>query len=207
MTAADKPRFVQCFTALAVALRLHDAEIDEFQQGVYFNVLADLPIDAIEASVPVLQRSAGSFFPTTAEWYRVADDMAAEQLIAAGDGAVPALPPAGDDELYRTRRARDRMVEAFRAWGWTKPADRFAQLRIRVPRPHWCATCQDAGWKTKTCPDDGVCGRPDCDEPEAGSHTYAKRCGCASQNPVIAARCAEANRRQTQRTKTRMARG
>lgn len=67
MTVNDKGRFMQAFNKLAVAVRLPADQADAAMQRVYWEGLADLPLDAVEDSAREIGLSA-QWFPKLAEW-------------------------------------------------------------------------------------------------------------------------------------------
>lgn len=83
MTLTDKPRFVQSFNRLAVALRLPSGEVDSAMQRVYYEALEDLPIDAIEDAARNFAREA-TWFPKTSEWRSVAERARNARALTAG---------------------------------------------------------------------------------------------------------------------------
>lgn len=93
MTADDRPAFLQAFNRLAVALRLPIAEVDGAMQQTYFDALRDLPIEAVDAAVLILSRTAGYGFPRTPEWHQVAEQQRVEQTLRA-------LPPGRDEPWH-----------------------------------------------------------------------------------------------------------
>ena len=72
MTALDKPRFLQAFNRLAVAVRLPADHTDGAMHRVYFEGLSDFGIEAIEAAAHELERQA-KWFPKVSEWRDVAE--------------------------------------------------------------------------------------------------------------------------------------
>ena len=92
--ALDQPtsdtEFVAVFNRLAVALQVQPDERG-ITQGVYFEVLRDLPLAALEASVEALMCERGrKYFPSTPEWREAAEHAHGAQLRAA-------LRPARDE--------------------------------------------------------------------------------------------------------------
>lgn len=70
-----KAEFLVTFNRLCVALR-EPADDSGVTVGIYFDALADCPIEAIQAGATALMRETGrKWFPTTAEW-RTAIDQA-----------------------------------------------------------------------------------------------------------------------------------
>lgn len=65
--ATDK-EFVGIYNRLCVALR-EPQDDTGITQGVYFDALRDVPLEALKAGAEALEREPGRrFFPTTAEW-------------------------------------------------------------------------------------------------------------------------------------------
>ena len=72
--------FLRVFNRLCVALR-EPQDDSGATQGVYFDALKDLPLDALEAGARALMTEPGRrFFPTTAEWRTAAEKAHAVQL-------------------------------------------------------------------------------------------------------------------------------
>lgn len=90
MSDDELPAFLQAFNRLAVALRLPAPEIDAAQKQIYFEALRDLPLEAVEAAVLPLSRTAGFGFPRTSEWHQVAEQQRVEQTLRA-------LPPGREE--------------------------------------------------------------------------------------------------------------
>ena len=67
MTIHDKQRFKQAFSRLAVAVRLPADQADAAMQRVYWDALADLPLEAVEDAARELALEA-QWFPKVAEW-------------------------------------------------------------------------------------------------------------------------------------------
>lgn len=81
-TGADAAEFLQIFSRLCVALR-EPQDDSGITQGVYWQALSDLSLDALAASAIALARDTSRrFFPTTAEW-RAAAGAAYEQKLRA----------------------------------------------------------------------------------------------------------------------------
>ncbi len=92
MTSTDQAVFSQCFNVLSVSLpgkKTDDGDELAANLQVYFQALEDLPLDAVRASVQVIQRQGSGFFPSTQEWHSVAErltrDRAVEARLLAGD--------------------------------------------------------------------------------------------------------------------------
>lgn len=75
MTATDKPRFVQAFARLALALRENDP--DGTTMRVYFEGLQSFEIEIVCAAAERLLR--GSWFPKLGEWGRAANAVERER--------------------------------------------------------------------------------------------------------------------------------
>ena len=211
MTDGDRFQFAQSFTRLAVALRLPATKAPDAlktQMRVYFEALRDLPFPAIEESVTVLQRQGSGFFPSTQEWYRVADDLAYARLLDA-DARRPALPaPArSDDAFTRAKAARQTFLADMRAKGttangmdWGQVADAF-ERKIpscdpdRNPYASWCADCDDTGWLSHDCRDGNRCDQHADVDAAWGEHEHVSRCGCRAMNPTIQRRLSLARRK------------
>ena len=77
MTDAE---FLQVFNRLCVALRETQDETG-ITQGVYFDALRDLSLEALQAGADGLAKQGGrKFFPTTAEWRQEAERAAVAAL-------------------------------------------------------------------------------------------------------------------------------
>ena len=106
MTPEELPTFIQAFNRLAVSLpsrREEDAD-PEVQKGrytTYFTALSDLPLAAVVNSLIELQRRGSGFFPSTQEWYRVADDLAYARLLDAQARQDRRALPSGRDPSAR----------------------------------------------------------------------------------------------------------
>ena len=127
MTDGDRFQFAESFSRLAVALRLPATKAPDAlktQMRVYFEALRDLPFPAVEESVTVLQRQGSGFFPSTQEWYRVADDLAYRTLLDAEHHARPDASWCADcdDTGWLSHACRDgdrcdQHADVDTAWG------------------------------------------------------------------------------------------
>jgi len=71
--------FGKVFGALAIQLR---AESDPTAAAAYFDVLSELPLEAVRvAAVAFARESERRWFPTTAEWHQEAANAAREALL------------------------------------------------------------------------------------------------------------------------------
>jgi hypothetical protein len=93
VTVQEKPRFAQCFNRLAVALRLPADDGDAAMQRIYWDALADFPIDAVEDAAHEFARSA-TWFPKTSEWRSQAE-------LARNTRALVASRPDADRDPWR----------------------------------------------------------------------------------------------------------
>ena len=205
MTAdTDMLPFIQAFNRLAISLpsrREEDADpqVQEGRYTTYFAALSDLPLAAVVDSLVALQRHGSGFFPSTQEWYRVADDLAYARLLdvqARQDRR--ALPSGRDPSAFeKAKVARQTFLAELRAKGTTNGVDwvTFAEafekaIPCRDPERRagggaWCDTCQDSGWEPRACEDGQRCaGHGDVDR-AWGDHDYVVRCGCVAMNPTI----------------------
>ena len=211
MTPEELPTFIQAFNRLAVSLpsrREEDAD-PEVQRGrytTYFTALSDLPLTAVVNSLIELQRRGSGFFPSTQEWYRVADDLAYRTLLDEHH-ARPALPPArSDDAFARAKAARQTFLADMRAQGttangvdWGRVADAFERaIPCRDPDRNlyasWCADCDDTGWLSHACRDGDRCDQHADVDAAWGEHEHVSRCGCRAMNPNIQQRIKLARR-------------
>ena len=213
MTPEELPTFIQAFNRLAVSLpsrREEDAD-PEVQRGrytTYFTALSDLPLTAVVNSLIELQRRGSGFFPSTQEWYRVADDLAYRTLLDA-DARRPALPPPArsDDAFARAKAARQTFLADMRAKGttangvdWGRVADAFERaIPCRDPDRNlyasWCADCDDTGWLSHACRDGDRCDQHADVDAAWGEHEHVSRCGCRAMNPKIQQRIKLARRK------------
>ena len=204
MTPEELPPFIQAFNRLAVSLpsrREEDAD-PEVQKGrytTYFTALSDLPLAAVVNSLIELQRRGSGFFPSTQEWYRVADDLAYARLLdAQARQDRRALPSGRDPSAFeKAKAARQTFLAELRAKGttngldWVTFAEAFEQaMPCRDPERRagggaWCDTCQDTGWEPGMCADGQRCAAHVAVDPAWGTHTYVRRCGCVAMNPTI----------------------
>jgi len=171
VTEQDKPRFLQCLNRLAVAFRVRET-VDPVLTQVYFDTLADWPIQAVEDAGAELQRSGGSFFPTTAAWYeeaaRIAKEDAArarrlenERATLAWVAAQRALPPDPDEAaklaaLREETIQRMAEVQAKLIMNGVKPA-RFRSVHDntkQAPKP-----CPECGATSREFVHRGDCSR------------------------------------------------
>ena len=200
MTPEELPTFIQAFNRLAVSLpsrREEDAD-PEVQAGrytTYFTALSDLPLAAVQQAVVEIQRHGSGFFPSTQEWYRVADDLAYRTLV---DEQQRALPVSTDTSAFtRAKAARARFLAELRAKGttangmdWGQVADAFERKMPccdpdRHPDASWCADCDDTGWLSHDCRDGDRCAQPVDVDVAWGEHEHVSRCGCRAMNPTI----------------------
>ena len=213
MTPEELPTFIQAFNRLAVSLpsrREEDAD-PEVQRGrytTYFTALSDLPLTAVVNSLIGLQRRGSGFFPSTQEWYRVADDLAYRTLVDA-DARRPALPPPArsDNAFARAKAARQTFLADMRAKGttadgmdWGRVADAFERAipcrdPDRNPYASWCADCDDTGWLSHDCRDGDRCAQHADVDAAWGEHEHVSRCGCRAMNPKIQQRIKLARRK------------
>jgi hypothetical protein len=149
-------------------------EPDAAEAAVYLTATADVPVAALEAACRALALEPRGLYETAMPDVGTLRTRAlawqAEQTAAAARAALPALPVSDDDP---------------RLWVY-------------------CQTCRDElnGWRIDWCPGAGdqavhptdrparaegataQCGKP---EPH-GPHTWASRCACWHDNPVVARR-------------------
>ncbi len=180
MTQADLHPFMT-FNRLAVCLpirrdELQDDGVLEVKYEEYFNTLRDLPLAAVQQAVIEIQRRGSGFFPSTQEWYRVADDLAYRTLLDEEHHARPALPPPArsDDAFARAIPCRDP---------------------DRNPYASWCADCDDTGWLSHDCRDGDRCDQHADVDAAWGEHEHVSRCGCRAMNPKIQQRIKLARRK------------
>ena len=213
MTPEELPTFIQAFNRLAVSLpsrREEDAD-PEVQAGrytTYFTALSDLPLAAVVNSLIELQRRGSGFFPSTQEWYRVADDLAYRTLLDA-DARRPALPaPARSDDAFAcAKAARQTFLAEMRVKGttangieWGQVVDSFERAipcrdPDRNPYASWCADCDDTGWLSHACRDGDRCAQHADVDAAWGEHEHVSRCGCRAMNPTIHRRLSLARRK------------
>ena len=213
MTQVDLHPFIQTFNRLAVCLpirrdELQDDGVLEVKYEEYFNTLRDLPLAAVQQAVIEIQRRGSGFFPSTQEWYRVADDLAYRTLLDA-DARRPALPaPArSDDAFARANAARQTFLAEMRVKGttangieWGQVADAFERaIPCRDPDRNlyasWCADCDDTGWLSHACRDGDRCDQHADVDAAWGEHEHVSRCGCRAMNPTIQRRLSLARRK------------
>ena len=208
MTPADLHPFIQTLNRLAVCLpirrdELQDDGVLEVKYEEYFNTLRDLPLVAVQQAVGELQRRGSGFFPSTQEWYRVADDRAYQTLL---DEQQRALPASTDTSTFaRAKAARARFLAELRAKGttangmdWGRVADAFERaLPCRDPdrTASWCADCNDRGWLSHACRDGDRCDQHADVDAAWGEHEHVSRCGCRAMNPTIQRRLSLARRK------------
>lgn len=172
--ATTKAEFLQVFNRLCVALR-EPQDDSGITQGVYFDALGDLTIDALRAGAELLMGERGrKFFPTTAEWRT-----AASQSLVEARRRI-ALPP-GRSEPWKHE------CEVCEDTGWVQGlecdggADQWPEdgPDIQVGKPK---KGQPHGYKKldrqTTTPRPAVCGRTKPHQP----HSYTQVCPCRATN-------------------------
>lgn len=82
MTPNDKSRFLQAINRLAVALREKDLDLPQMQ--VYFEALADLPVELVTEAGRRLEQTA-QWFPKPSEWREAVALLLRERLEAQRD--------------------------------------------------------------------------------------------------------------------------
>lgn len=90
MTVNDKARFMQAFNRLAVAVRLPADQTDAAMQRVYWDGLADIPLEAVEDAARDLALDA-QWFPKLSEWRTLAEKAKHGRMLKA------ALPSPRDE--------------------------------------------------------------------------------------------------------------
>jgi hypothetical protein len=150
-------------------------EPDAAEAAVYLTATADLPVAALEAACRALALEPRGLYepamPDVGTLRARALAWQAEQTAAAARAALPPLPTADEDDP--------------RLWVY-------------------CQTCRDEpnGWRVDWCPGAGDMAvrsdeRPDraegltacCGKRDPhGPHTWASRCACWRDNPVVARR-------------------
>ena len=209
MTQAEFHPFIQTFNRLAVCLpirrdELQDDRVLEVKYEEYFDTLRDLPLAAVQQAVVEIQRRGSGFFPSTQEWYRVADDLAYRALL---DEQQRALPASTDTSAFaKAKAARARFLAELRAQGtpangvdWGRVADAFERAipcrdPDRNPYASWCADCDDTGWLSHVCRDGDRCDQHADVDAAWGEHERVSRCGCRAMNPKIQQRIKLARR-------------
>jgi hypothetical protein len=85
MNTDDRPQFAQAFNRLAVACRLSSTDTDPAAKRIYFDALADLPLDLVEQAADHLAKTA-KWFPKVAEWAEAARTIGLRQVLALPEG-------------------------------------------------------------------------------------------------------------------------
>lgn len=181
LTRESPQEFVQAFNRLAST---KGTPIDDVKQDGYFETLGELPIRAVQEAARELQREDSPFLPDAGTWFRLADNFAAKMLDDDAHHLAGQLPPykAQEDEIARTRTARDMFVRQYEALvGRTLPKTHpWKQQEIRIPTYH-CPECRDIGWVEQA-------GTMD-DFQSTGEGVYRLgRCTCFTTNPVLEAK-------------------
>lgn len=103
MVDADRPAFLEAFGKLAIALRGH--EPDAIQMQVYFEDLADLPIELVVDSATEIRRGGAEsgWFPTVPDWRRSARAIEARRR---------------EEQRARLRAQGEPLCAACRDSGW-----------------------------------------------------------------------------------------
>ena len=216
MNENDEQRFVQLFNRLSVALPMQDAgdaDVRVQRMDVYFDALAYIPIEDVEAAAEKLFTEGSGFFPSTREWSEVADHLAYERLLKERHEAK-SLPPSPErsDAWSKAKRARARFLAELRekpkannGIDWSKLADSFERaIPCRPPIEPHCQSCDDSGYAKRECDKDSRCSAHVFDVDQAFEpHDYRQRCGCAETNPVIQRRLElSRHQRPTKRRRT-----
>ena len=180
--ASEEPeRFLRAFNNLAVS---KSGEHDEVEYESYFELLGELPIDAVEQAARELKRTPGAFMPDAGTWFRVADNIAAESLVENTNTDIRQLYAPRDaegDEVERIKVARAKFVAQMeKLTGRTLSADHAMKVSTPKVPTYACSTCRDLGWV------------------ETENRRY-QHCQCWSHNPVLKK---ERARSRLKRTKT-----
>jgi hypothetical protein len=121
--------FSAVFSLLAVQLRATDT--DEATIRGYFLALKDVPLEAVSVSAQTFAKEPGRrFFPTTAEWFQVAQQ-------ASVDALRKALPPARDEPWHFA-------CDLCEDTGWEPygcPGDATCGRKFRHAAHHYVRAC------------------------------------------------------------------
>ena len=164
--------FQGCYSALMMGCATSNDKVTAPAMEVYWLVLRELPMDAIEQATQQLLRTS-QWFPSTAEFYDVASRLA---TAAAELTPMKSLPPAplSDDEQRAAARELQDCIQSLRDQN-TPTSLGIAEFLSRQPLPtttapaHECATCQDTSWRPVV--EDGI--------------DKVTRCACVETNSVI----------------------
>jgi hypothetical protein len=164
--------FQGCYSALMMGCATSNDKVTAPAMEVYWLVLQDLPMAAIEAATQELLKTS-HWFPSTAEFHELATTLAMAQAEAAPLKALPAAPLSEEEQRW----ARDDLTR------WTADLRRqqtpmamaIAGFLERRPTPttaapsYECASCQDTSWRPVM----------EDDVPKV------TRCACVETNSVI----------------------
>jgi hypothetical protein len=213
MEASDYKPFVKVYQLLSVAMRRNPLNDEEgVGEEVYFQALSYLPFKAVNEAAQKISREGGEWFPTTAVWCRVADELAYKFLLTAeiAEGQHRLLKsPEQKSAMELAEIAKAQLVKDMRdraqaspghPFPWEYVAGFFERMPVRPAPTLGCDACGDSGFVRKMCEQESPCERHQMD-PDFEPHEDMARCPCVSHNPVIKRRQELASLRRTKRVK------
>lgn len=186
MTPHDAPRFFAAIAKLAV---MHRIEFDKAMGRLYYEALADIPIDVLEAALDFLVKHAGEWFPKTEEIRSTCDLVSEEVHKARVQDELRALPPPAQEALALEGTSAQVEEKILPLPG----GPMTVKVRHDVSGYH-CDRCEDTGYmKVCRCEDASRCNahgrRMDddyCPEYMNGrSRLPVRRCVCYETNPEL----------------------